>query len=92
MGEEKGDCFLCGTTFVSSERVIHWMGRGGPKLDKLPFIPDDPLSLLIVDALAKRSSFAPAFDIFLHPECMGSFSRRILDNWDRFHRHFPGIF
>lgn len=92
MGEEKGACFLCGIQFSPSEHVVHWTGNGGPRLDKLPFIPDDPLSLLIVDALVKRSGFSPAFDIFLHPTCMPAFGRRILENWEWFHQHFPGIF
>lgn len=74
-------CFLCGGMFQHSERVIHWMGTAGPKCSTLPFIPEDPTELKVVDALTKRGLW-PALDIFLHVNCVPAFCRRILQDWE----------
>ena len=76
-------CFLCGKILEQGEQVIHWMGAGGPECDRLPFTPNDADKLLIMDELLKRGGMAPALDICFHPNCVPSFCRRILQDWER---------
>ena len=84
IGDTDAVCFLCGNMLKKSEEVVHWMGSGGPKVQGLPFVPKEPESLMVLDALAKHSGgLAPALNIFFHLNCVPSFCRRILQDWER---------
>jgi len=74
-------CFLCGENFKDKETVIHWMGTGGLKFEKLPSIPEDPKALEVMDTLLKRGMW-PALHIFFHVRCTPSFCRRVLMDWE----------
>ena len=79
-------CFLCGETFKLNEKVIHWMGCGGPVLTSIPKelldkMGTTPVGLFTADTLIKRG-LAPANDIFFHPNCVPSFCRRVLEDWE----------
>ena len=75
-------CFLCAEGFAKSEQVVHWMGAGRPQLKRLPFTPNGPQELKVMDALLKRG-MSPALHIFFHADCVPTFCRRILEDFDR---------
>ena len=82
----RGDtcCFLCGIALLNGEEIILWSGCASPEKIVLPFIPENPKELLLVDALGKQSGgFQPALDIYFHIDCVPSFCRRILQDWER---------
>jgi hypothetical protein len=80
-GKEPKVCFLCGELLRDSEKVIHWMGSGGSKFKEAPFIGDTPQEHLVIDKLLKNG-MRPALHIFWHVDCVPSFCRRILQDWD----------
>lgn len=77
-------CFLCGKAFDSNEDVVHWMGAGGPSSSYPELgLASDPTGILVMDELAKRGNqFGPGLDIFFHRDCVPSFCRRILSDWE----------
>jgi len=76
-------CFLCGKQFEHSEPVVLWAGIKSHKKHALPFIPADPALLMGLDRIGKESGFQEALAICWHVDCVPSFCRRILQDWEK---------
>jgi len=73
-------CFYCGQTLEQGEDVILWSGSAGPTTNQIPFIPKDPVDLLILDQLAK-GGMSPAAVICFHSDCVPHLCVGILRDW-----------
>jgi len=75
-------CFLCGEKFNESEVVVLWSGIVGEKVKGSPFTPNNPQDYLVLDALC-RGGVQVQQNLYLHRNCVPSFCRRLLQDWER---------
>lgn len=82
-GRGEACCFLCGRALQSGEDVILWSGCASSEKVILPFVPYNAQELMMLDNLSKASGgFQPALDIYFHIDCVPSFCRRLLQDWE----------
>jgi hypothetical protein len=71
-------CFLCGGA-VGEGKVVVWMGSGGTGV----FADDgSPVS----NILKRVGPVTAALHIYFHPNCVPSFTRRLLQDWEKVER------
>lgn len=71
-------CFLCGGA-VGEGKVVVWMGSGGTA----KFVSESETSDLTVQIVQKMLPVTAALHIYFHPNCVPSFCRRILMDWEQ---------
>jgi len=77
-------CFLCGNKFEYMEEVILWSGViEATKITLPPNLPSPQAVLLWDDIGKKLGGFQEALAICWHIDCVPSFCRRILQDWEK---------
>ena len=77
-------CFLCGKPFHTGDELISWCGCLESEKMAFPFASRDIHEMSLMDGLAKKSGgFQKALTIAFCVDCVPSFCRRLLQDWER---------
>jgi len=72
-------CFLCAEA-VGEGQVAVWMGSGG----NITVLDDGSTMSEVLKRL--EGAKTTALYVFLHPQCIPSFARRLLQDWEQVYR------